>query len=86
MYSQSEIEQIIQSTISSVSGNIVVRLDDSLIDKDSPIIPADFLYIFDILEKKLKVPACTIFERNSCNVMTLSNLTTALYELQKRRE
>lgn len=82
MFSKEAIRQKIKATIVDVSGWDSVGLDESLINHDSRIDPANFLYIFDKIEKELHIPVCKVFESYSSNVMTINNLTDAFYKLQ----
>lgn len=86
MFSKEAIRQKIKTAIVDVSDWDSVGFDESLISKDSRIIPANFLYIFDQIEKALNIPVCKIFETHSHNVMTINNLTDAFYTLQSQED
>lgn len=83
MYSKSFIEQAIREAVYKVTGIKDLEKDRSLIDRDMNIMPANFLYIFEILEEELRLPVCQIFIGNSYEVMCVENLTNAIYSLQE---
>ena len=79
-----EIEVMVREVVKDVTGVETRSPDASLIDRETGIIPADFLYIFDQLEQKLRAPVCGIFEEYTYEVMTVRNLADALYDLAAR--
>ena len=81
MVTKDAISQLLKTVITDVSGWDSVGLDESLISKDSRITPADFLYIFDQIEKKLNIPVCKVFESHSFEIMTINNLSTVFYDM-----
>jgi len=81
MQTKEVIQAAIYDAVREVTGISHFEKNASLIDKDLRIGPASFLYIFDILEKQLQVPACDIFQNHTYEVMTISNLTEALFAL-----
>ena len=50
-YSKQELMKLIQQTVYEVTKIQVKQMDTNLLDTRLLIHPADFLYIFDILEK-----------------------------------
>ncbi|SHH84864.1 hypothetical protein SAMN02745823_01176 [Sporobacter termitidis DSM 10068] len=82
MNSKEVIENTIRDAVKDVTGITNLEKDASLIDRELAIIPACFLYIFDILEKKLELPVYNIFKDHTFEVMTVENLTNALFELE----
>ena len=74
-----EIEGMVRNAVKDVTGIEIKSSDTSLIDRETGIIPADFLYIFDQLEQKLQAPVCGIFAEYTYEVMTVKNLVDALY-------
>jgi hypothetical protein len=76
------IEKTIREAIKNVTGITALDEDDSLLDRELNILPANFLYIFDILEEKLKLPVHDIFIDHTYEVMTVKNLTNALLVLE----
>lgn len=83
MHSKESIEKTIQEAVMNVTGIEVFEKDTSLIDKKLNIIPANILYIFDILEKKLQLPVHDIFINHTFEVMTVENLADALFQLER---
>lgn len=82
MYTQELIEQVVSEAIEQVAGINITDKENSLIGKNSEIMAVNFLYIFDIIEKQLQLPVCKVFENNSYEVMSIRNLSKAIYMLQ----
>jgi len=82
MASKEIIERAICDAVRDVTGLVDIEKDESLIDGGLSIEPVDFLYIFDILEKKLQLPVCDIFKNHTFEVMTINNLTDALINVK----
>jgi len=76
------IQNIIRDAVEAVTGITNYSNDASLIDRELAIIPAKFLYIFEIIEQRLHVPLSEIFIKHSFEVMTVENLTSAIMELE----
>ena len=53
----------------------------NLLDNRLNIRPADFLYIFDLLEKKLHVPAADILRDHDHTIMEVGAMGDALLKL-----
>lgn len=83
MRTKEEIRKIIVDAIENIAGVRIKDFSVSLISKDVDINPADFLYIFQLLEKKLSLPVYQVFEEYTYDVMSIENLSNALYELEK---
>ena len=82
MHTKETIEKTIRETIKTVTNADELDSYVSLVDRSIDIIPADFLYIFSILEEKLQLPTSDIFKDCTYEVMTISGLTDALSDLQ----
>ena len=82
MISKEKIIITIREAIRDVTG--LTELDESmsLIGKDLKILPSSFLYIFNILEKKLNLDVHCVFQTCSFQVMTIGNLADAFFNLQ----
>jgi len=78
-----DIEQAIRDAVGRVTGITELDSDLNLVSKELGIAPANFLYIFDIFEKALGLPIHDILKSNNYQVMTVANLTEALYALDK---
>ncbi len=74
----------ILAAVEEVTGILDLENDTSLIDRDLAIMPACFLYIFDMLEKRLQLPVYDIFIDNTFEVMTVENLSNALLKLKTK--
>lgn len=82
-YTKQEIIELIRKVVFEVTGNEVESDDMSLLDTKSGIKPADFLYIFDLLEKGLEVPAVDILKNHDYTVMKIDHMSEALLSLIK---
>ena len=80
-YSKQELMKLIQQTVYEVTKIQVKQMDTNLLDTRLLIHPADFLYIFDILEKKSNVPAADILKNHDYTVMRVDVMSEALLEL-----
>jgi hypothetical protein len=81
MDSREDIEKAIREAVGDVTGITGLDDDANLTDTALGIAPANFLYIFDILERRLQVPAHDVLKTSGYQVMGIKNLTDALYEL-----
>ena len=77
-----QIEEIIRSAIYNVTGKSNVNSDVNLTGYHMAIFPADFLYIFNLIELHTGLPIYRVLEDHSYKVLTIKNLVSALYELQ----
>lgn len=84
MYSRLIIKDEILKAVKEVTGISCADEDANLIDREIGIIPADFIYIFDLLEKRLQIPVHNIFTSRTFDVMTVNNLSNALLELKEQ--
>ena len=85
MLSQEFIEKTIREALENVCGISDIESDVSLLEKEIAIHPANFVYIFDILEEKLGLPIHNILTDRTFEVMTVANLTNALLDLNDRK-
>jgi len=84
MYSKEQIELSIRSAVKAV---VDIEIQDNklnLVAKEMGINPAMFLYIFEILENELQMQVCDVFIDQTSEVMTLENLTNAIFQLQRK--
>jgi hypothetical protein len=81
MISKTDIKACIKKAIKDTVGSEPSRDDIILLDDKLNIPPAGFLYIFDILERQLRLPVCEVFTNHSFNVMSINNLSDAIYEI-----
>lgn len=82
-YTKKEIMELIRKVVFEVTRNKVESDEMSLLDTSLSITPADFLYIFDLLEKELGVPAVEILKDHNYTVMKIGNMSEALLGLIK---
>lgn len=80
-FTQMDIENIIKDTVWEVTHIKVSSCEISLLDTSLSINPADFLYIFAILETKLNKPVVDIFKTHNYSVMKVCELAKALMNL-----
>lgn len=81
MHTKKEVIESIQKVVFEVTGNKVESDEISLLDTSLRITPADFLYIFDLLEKELEVPAVDILKDHDYTVMKIDDMSEALLAL-----
>lgn len=74
----------IKDAVWKVTGITIESEEISLLDTKLDIPPADFLYIFDILEKNLELPVTEIFQDSNYIVMKVNNLSDALFKLYQK--
>jgi len=76
------IEQLLVSIIKDICEINVDDKDLNLLSDEADITMADFLYVFDILEKQLDLPVVSILEHNDYTVFTVRNIASEIYKLQ----
>ena len=79
MVSKEMIENELREAINCVSGMEGIDKDTNLISNEVAIAPVDFLYIFDIIEKKLNLKVFEILQSHSYHIMTIRKLTDTIY-------
>lgn len=82
-HTKKEIMELIQKVVFEVTGNKLESEEMSLLDTSLGINPSDFLYIFELLEKELGVPAVEILKDHNYTVMKIDNMSEALLSLIK---
>ena len=83
MLSINEIETAIIDAVKEVSGGYkVTDRDMHLLDDSIPMPIVNYLYVFDILEKKLDLPVVKVLETNDYTVFTVRNLAREISKLQ----
>lgn len=80
-YEKKEIMKLIQKTVFEVTKIHVDNEKINLLDTSLDICPADFLYVFDLLEKELNISIVEILIRYPYYVMELDHMSDALLEL-----
>ena len=81
MISKEKIRKALVNILNEVTDVKDVGEDTILVSENVGIFPADFIYIFDALERELSLPVFKIFENSNYSVMTVKNLTEAIYKL-----
>lgn len=79
MPDQNTIVNIITDAVLEITGIEISNPDTNLLSRDIGIIPADFLYILDIVEKRTCKNVYTLIENSHYTIMTPNNLANALY-------
>lgn len=82
-YTKEEIRKCIIDVVKEVTHQEIEN--ENLLDSRLGIQPVDFLYIFDLLEKELKLPVIKIIEVSDYNVMQIDRLCDAIWNLQKKK-
>ena len=77
-----EIEQLIVNIIKDVCEINITDKDLNLLSDKAEITMADFLYVFDELEKQLNLPVVSILEHNDYTVFTVRNIASEIFKLQ----
>lgn len=80
-YTEAEIAKIIIETVYKVTHIPIKTEEISLLDTQLDINPADFLYIFDILEKRFGFEVGDILKSSNYDVMYIPNLSKAIMQL-----
>lgn len=81
MYTKKEVIELIRKVVLEVTGNKVESEEMSLLDTRLGINPVDFLYIFDLLEKELKVPVVDILKDHDYTIMKINYMSEVLLAL-----
>ena len=81
---KNEIIALIKSTVKDVTGIEVEDSNVNLLSTELDIMPADFLYIFDVLEEKLGIPTAEILKCYDYTVMQIDRLSEELGVLLKK--
>lgn len=80
-HTEAEITKAIIETVYEVTRISIQTEEISLLDTQLDINPADFLYIFDILEKQFGFETKEILENSNYDVMYIPNLSKAIMQL-----
>ena len=78
MMSKAETVKIITDAVREVTDIEIKSPDTNLLGRDVGIIPADFLYIFDIVEKRTGRDMCGVIADAHYTIMTPNNLAEAI--------
>ena len=81
MYTRKDIEMIVCDTVKTVTGIQIVHHNISLLDRDINIFPADFLYIFDLIENKIGKSIDSILVEYTDDVFIMDNLIDVIYKI-----
>ena len=79
MYSKEAIGSIVKDAIKAVTGKDVFEPNVCLLDRNIAIFPADFLYIFDIIENKIGKSISNILVDYQYDVFIMENFVNAVY-------
>ncbi|MBC8569492.1 hypothetical protein [Zongyangia hominis] len=75
-----EAETMILAAIQERTGNLVEDKDTHLLSGAIPIPLVDWLYVFDALEQKTKLPVARVLEDHDYTVFTVRGLAGAICE------
>lgn len=85
-YTEDKIICLIKDLVKEVTQVEVKKENTNLLDTELEIHPADFLYIFNILEQKLEVPVTDILKGYDYTIMRIDNMSRAILKLIKDKE
>lgn len=80
-YTKKDIRNLIRKIVFDVTKVHVESENTSLLDTRLKIHPADFLYIFDLLEKELHIPVVNIFIDQDYTIMRVDRMSEAILGL-----
>jgi hypothetical protein len=86
MRTKRDIEEVICTTIEKVTGTLISDYNTNLLGKHIGILPANFLYIFEILRIELELPVYEVLEKASFSVMTIANLAFEFHKQRKKMD
>ena len=72
------MERVIYDVVKAVTDIDVIDVEDSLLDIKYGIFPADFLYIFSLIEREVGCDVTTILVGSTHEVMSIKNLAQAI--------
>ena len=78
------LQSLITEVIYEVSNISLDSMDINLLDSRLNMKPSDFIYIFDILEKKTGLPVVDLFKNHDYTIMTVENITNAMFQLSAK--
>ena len=81
--SRQDVERIIKQVVMDVTSLTGLEESTNLLDRELSIFPADFLYIFDLLERELQVDVYSILRNNTYRMMTVGVMADELYRICK---
>jgi hypothetical protein len=82
MYTKTALESIIKDVFIKTTGVEISTFENNLLSVSLRVPPATYLYFLDVLEKELQLPVFTLLETHTYEVMAISNLASALFNLQ----
>ena len=80
-YTKKEIISIIQNTVREVTKVNVDSDNVTLLNLQLDIHPADFLYIFDELERRLEIPVTEVLKGYDYSIFRVDKLSDAFMEM-----
>lgn len=83
-YTKESIFAAIQEIVMEVCGVKILSENDNLLDRRFGIRPADFLYIFDMIEQRIGIPAVNVLKDTPYTIMEAGNLSEALLALKQQ--
>jgi len=82
MHTKEDVQSAVKNALKRVTGIEILSERENLLKAEVGIAPAKFLYVFDELQEGLQLPVYEIFKNQTFVVMSVENLSTALFELQ----
>jgi len=81
MQTTDEIKVAIRFALKEITGREDIGDDVVLVDPSIGILPVNFLYIFDLVERELSLPVHRVLDSHTYDVMTIENLSMAILQL-----
>ena len=81
MLSKEDVKAIVHDAVENVTGIKDISDDTCLLDRELNIFPADFLYVFECIEKKLGKAIYKILEEYAYDVFIMKRLVDAIYSI-----
>ena len=75
------IKTFVRESITDVSGISRFEDNENLLDPGVGIFPADFLYIFDLIEKRFNIPFSNVLQFSTYEVMTVENMAKEIEKM-----
>lgn len=76
-----QIENLIITTITDVTGNRIQDKHLNLFSEAVDIMPREMVYVVQAIEDQLEIPITSIFDHNDERIMTVHELSVNIHQL-----
>ncbi|MBP1904017.1 hypothetical protein J2Z32_000634 [Paenibacillus turicensis] len=76
-----EIERLIITTITDITGNTITDRQLNLFSEAVNIMPRDMVYVVQAIEDQLELGITSIFDHNDERIMTVHDLSVNIHQL-----